>query len=686
MLRSLFFLLAVFSFFLLPAQENSTDSFTQISLPVVDSIPSSLNLKLKDTLKVAKDSLPAKKKFLGDKKEEIVIDTATIDMYRIFQNQKTRIVDTTLTIQKDYKFNYLRKDYFELLPFVNMGHAFNRLGHDFMDKPLRAQLGARSKHFVYTEKEETQYYQVPTPLTEMFFKTTLEQGQLADVVITVNTSPQFNFALNYRGMRSLGKYVNQRSSAEATKLSFTYKTKNNRYNAKAHYVSQLIGNQENGGITVDGVISFETGDPDFLERSVLPIRLRSAENTLSGKRSHFEHSYSLAQPKDSTSIQWTLGQSLTNETKFFAYEDSSNSGFFGERLNDTDANDWIKHAYLNHRIETALTAPYLGKVVLGLENYKSNYFFKEDLEEVVSIGPNEIEISPMYFNAQWNFKWKGFDWVSRFNKTLTANNLSDSFSTSARYTFSNDGYVLADFSFRNRMPDFNFVRYKSAYSEYNWYNPDLENEKIAALSLMLSHPFLGSLSGSLQRLENYTHYLQSAAPVDEESQLPIDQLLVSVQQAGAAMTYLKLRYEGHYTFFRKFALTNTAQYQKVQSNADVVALNVPEWNIRTTLSFSSHLYKKALFMQAGVTGTYFTKYLADAYNPLLGDFVRQSEVLIGDYPRIDVFVNAKIQQTRLYLKYEHLNSGFTGYNYFTAPNYPYRDGILRFGLVWNFFQ
>ncbi|HBK84363.1 MAG TPA: hypothetical protein DDZ41_12365, partial [Flavobacterium sp.] len=27
-----------------------------------------------------------------------------------------------------------------------------------------------------------------------------------------------------------------------------------------------------------------------------------------------------------------------------------------------------------------------------------------------------------------------------------------------------------------------------------------------------------------------------------------------------------------------------------------------------------------------------------------------------------------------------------GYNYYTAPNYPYRDFMVRFGLVWNFFQ
>lgn len=671
----------------LHGQEKILDSLPQNPIVVQDSISIRPPARINDSINTVRDSLSGKAKFLGDKeKKEVVVDTATIDMYRILQHQRSMAIDTSLTIQKDYVFNYLRKDYFELLPFVNMGHAFNRLGHDFIEKPLRAQLGARSKHYVYTETHDTRYYEVPTPLTEMFFKTTLEQGQLADVVIAVNTSPQFNFALNYRGMRSLGKYVNQRSNTEATKLSFTYKTKNERYKARAHYTAQLVENQENGGITADGIVSFQTGDPDFLERSVLPIRLRSAENTLNGKRSHFYHQYSLAQPKDSMGIQWTLGQSLTNETKFYAYNDSNKSSYFGERLNDAAVNDWVKHAYLNHRIETHLKAPFLGELRVGIENYKSQYFFRETTDEVVSTGPDEYEISPMYLNAQWNFTWKGFDWISSFNKTLSGTDLSDCFSTSARFTFPNKGYVLAKFDYRNRMPDFNFIRYKSAYTHYNWYNPNLENEKIAGLTLQLSHPVLGTISGNVQRLENYTHYLQSPTQIEEETQLPIDQFLVSVQQAGSVMTYLKVRYEGHYTFLKKFALTNTAQYQNVSSASDELALNVPEWNLRSTLSFSSDLFKKALFMQAGVTGTYFTKFTADTYNPLLGDFVRQNDIMIGDFPRVDVFVNAKIQQTRLYLKYEHLNASFTGYDYFSAPNYPYRDGILRFGLVWNFFQ
>ena len=77
----------------------------------------------------------------------------------------------------------------------------------------------------------------------------MEQGQLTDATITVNTSPQFNFAFAFRGMRSLGKYLNQRSANTAFRLSMTYQSLNERYKAKMHYVNQNHENQENGGIT-----------------------------------------------------------------------------------------------------------------------------------------------------------------------------------------------------------------------------------------------------------------------------------------------------------------------------------------------------------------------------------------------------------------------------------------------------
>ncbi len=50
--------------------------------------------------------------------------TLLIENYKFFLYKKTeKYVDTSLTIYKDYKFNFLRKDNFELLSFANVGHT-----------------------------------------------------------------------------------------------------------------------------------------------------------------------------------------------------------------------------------------------------------------------------------------------------------------------------------------------------------------------------------------------------------------------------------------------------------------------------------------------------------------------------------------------------------------------------------
>ena len=264
-------------------------------------------------------------------KDSIVRDSISIEMYTIYTvDRDSTYVDTTLTVQKEYKMNFLRKDYFELLPFSNTGHAFNKTGYDFTEKSLLSGLGANSKHYSYVEASEALYYQVPTPITELFFRTTFEQGQMAQTTIAVNLSPQFNFAFTYKGVRSLGKYVNLRSANERFEFSFKYQSLSTRYTLWGHYANQSIENQENGGINDKGVLLFETADPDFLDRSVLDVRIKTAQNILAGKRSFLDHHWNLVPPKDSVRTKLLIGHRFLNESRYYNYTDSGGSDHFGE--------------------------------------------------------------------------------------------------------------------------------------------------------------------------------------------------------------------------------------------------------------------------------------------------------------------------------------------------------------------
>jgi hypothetical protein len=209
--------------------------------------------------------------------------------------------------------------------------------------------------------------------------------------------------------------------------------------------------------------------------------------------------------------------------------------------------------------------------------------------------------------------------------------------------------------------------------DYNWSN-DFKNEKINTITANATTPWL---EGSLQLMTLKDHLYFTNMASDDAQQI------LSPEQYGNIINYVSVKLSKEIQF-GKFALDNTFLYQKTDQNDAV--LNVPEIVTRNTLYFSDHLFKKALFLQTGVTLNYFSSYFANDYNPVIGEFFVQNKKEIGNYPNLDFFVNAQIQRTRIYLKAEHFNSSFTGNNFYSAPNNPYRDFTIRFGLIWNFFN
>ena len=175
------------------------------SLLIKDSIPSQ---KI-DSLKLSDQDLKKKKPPKAKKKKRYrpyikSMDQITVSDYKILYLDETeRSVDTSLSLEAEFTSNFLRKDYFEYLTLPNMGEGFNKMGYDFHDQSFTPQMGARVKHFGYFEKEAVPYYEMPSAYTELFFKTTFQQGQHLDATLAINTSPKLNVAVSFKGFRSL---------------------------------------------------------------------------------------------------------------------------------------------------------------------------------------------------------------------------------------------------------------------------------------------------------------------------------------------------------------------------------------------------------------------------------------------------------------------------------------------------
>ena len=598
---------------------------------------------------------------------------AKIEDYLIISHENdTTFVDTTLTIQKEYKFNYLRKDNFGLMPFSNLGQTYNSLTYNFENTSLMPGFGAQARHFNYMEIEDINYYRVPTPLTELFFKTAFEQGQLADSFFTINTSPQFNFSIAYKGLRSLGKYQHILTSTGNFRFTSNYKTKNDRYNLRGHIVMQDLLNQENGGIQDSAVESFETGEEEFLDRSIFEVNFENAESILRGKRFHLEHNYKIIKVKDSLSKnKLSLGHVVSFEDKYFQFDQATaNTSFFGNAFKTSKLKDRATLENLYNQLQLNYSNNIIGDLQFNVTNNNYNYGY----DKVIVLNGNTIanRIKGDIFSAggKYHKQYKGFDLEGALGINISGDFDGNFVKAKATFKLNEDIAATASLNHSSQAPNYNTLLYQSNYISYNWQN-NFTNIETQRLAFNVKYKKLANLTLDYSTINDYVYFKE-----DETTNQ------VKPFQNNNSITYLRVKFENEIKV-GKFALNNTILYQNVQDNNNV--LNVPEITTRNTLYFSSHLFKKAMYLQTGVTLNYFTKYYMNDYSPLLAEFYVQNERELGDFPRLDFFINAKIRQTRIYLKAEHFNSAITGYNYYSAPNYPYRDFIVRFGLVWNFF-
>jgi hypothetical protein len=596
---------------------------------------------------------------------------ALITDYKIISHKNdTTFVDTTLTIQKEYKYNYLRKDNFNLISFSNIGQTYNTLSNDFKSTRLLPEFGARAKHFNFMEIEDTNYFYVPTPLTELMYKTAFEQGQLLDAFFTVNTSKQLNFSLAYKGLRSLGKYQHILTSTGNFRFTTNYKTKNNKYNLRAHIVMQDVFNQENGGLIDSDLENFESGDPEYLDRSIFDVSFENAENIIRGKRFHLDHSYTLINQKDSlTRNELKIHNILSVVDKYYQFEQSSQNDFFGDAFKSSSLFDKVTFDEFNGLAGVSYNNNTIGKLGFALNYTNYNYGYNRLVVLNESNIINRFKGDIISFKADYRKSFKNFDLSGELGSTISGDFTGNYLLAQINYNFNDKNSIQLQLNSNSRAPNYNFLLYQSDYINYNWQN-DFKNIRTNQFSAKLNSEKLLDLSVDFTTIDNYTYFQKNS----EEQVKPF--------QNSGTIIYLRVK-AGKELKYKNFALDNTIMYQNVQD--DNQSLNVPEIITRNTLYYSNHFFKKALFLQTGVIFNYFTKYNMNAYDPLLSEFYTQNNNQLGNFPRLDFFVNAKIRQTRIYLKAEHFNSSWTGYNYYSAPNYPYRDFIVRFGLVWNFF-
>ena len=609
----------------------------------------------------------------GDQKSTRLLKNldAKIEDYLIINHYgDTIIVDTSLTINKFHKINYLRNDNFELIPFSNTGHTYNNLSYNSTNSQLFPSFGSRAKHYSYMEIEDVNYYDMPTPFTELMYRSVFEQGQLLDALYSVNTNRQFNFTISRKGLRSLGNYQHFLTSTSNFKFSTNYNSKNKRYKLRTHYVSQKLFAEQNGGIRDEDILDFENGTDQFLDRSVFDPYFENADNELSGRRYYIDNSYNLSNQNDSIRTNsLVIGNTISYEKRYYKFNQSSANEYFGDSYNLSLIDDKSRLRSFLFKIGADYKTKKIGDFGVSLEynNHKYNFGNLDSLN--ISGFSNSIKYDGMIFSGSYLKSSDKFKINANFSSSIADNVSGNSLDGSLDYNLNDDINIKGNISLSSHQPNYNFSLFKSNYISYNWEN-NFENIENREFNVEFKSNKYFNLRLDYLDIKNYAYFTKNNLNVVKPFQ-HLDNINI-----------IKFRVSREFSI-NKFFFDNQIQYQKVSNGTGVI--NLPELIARNSIYFSSHLLDKAVFLQTGFSFSYFSKYYMNSYDPLLSEFYVQNSKKIGGFPLMDFFVNAKIQQTRLYFKLEHFNSSFTGYNFYSAPNYPYRDFSFRFGLVWNFF-
>lgn len=615
-------------------------------------------------------------------------------LIRDYQDYLTTF-DTTLTIRDNYEVNYLRKDEFGLLPFSNDGQTYNTLDFGIGQYQAFPEIGFEARQFAYQGVEDVRHYHVPTPTSELYYRSAIQQGQTLDALFTTNLSEQFNFFVGYKGMRSNGAYINQLTSNGNFKIGASFLSKNNRYRMQTHLAVQDISSQENGGIT-DPYL-FVASEDIYSNRERLNVFFRDAVSLYKGFRGYLQHRYNFVQTENNNALALkhtfryeyltnAFSQGNTNPINYFTNIDGTQpesnliENYYGNSFS-SQINDKVRNRNFYNQLALSYDNGKLGELSFGIEHFGYSYYYHSQVlgENSELLVPNSLNDDIISVVGTYRLRTPKVAADFSGRQAIIGNTLSELSGLFSYQPWENI-QVLAKYEFISKQPQLTQQLFQSNYVGYNWYNT-FNNEKINRLQANIQTPWL-NISADYQLLHDKVYFSLDNPPMDSQNR--VREIVISPQQYSKPINYLGIRLQKEFTF-GKFALDNTLLYQAVSQDENVV--NLPQFITRNSLYYSDYWFNRALFLQTGFTFQYFTKYYADGYMPIVGDFYTQNYTKIGNYPVVDFFFNAKIRTARVFLKVENLNQLLMKQNkHFSAPNYPYRDMTLRIGLIWNFFS
>ena len=611
--------------------------------------------------------------------DTLVIDSGFKDSLKVFkptiydytyrtQFSEKKIFDTAFTHDKTFIFSqYNNRDNFGRIQFANVGSGFNPLVFE-VDTEQNLSLLPTNKSYFIRGIKDVKYYDVKTPTTAFIYHNSARNGAVLRSTYTQNIGKEFNFAVEYTGLRSQGHYLNSLASNNEVLFSGHYLSKSGKYEAFAHFLHDNVNNQENGGIA--DVNLFLNGNSDFNNRENLLVNLNNSNSQFSYRRYYFSQEF---KPFASEKFPFKIRHTIFHQgNKYFYNQSSAEQYYFKDPLELYDYPESSKK-YSKNLSNTV-------SILFDKENFKLDAGVRHQMIKlgVGTAFPASLnfpeELSENRIGAVGNLVINLWDKVAlNSNLEFSSGKEFGSFIRSQnliRFEPIPDYFVNAKVNFQSASPSFNLLINPSVYKKFNYYFADPKNQSITEIGGDVNLKwFKSSVFANYFRIDNYTYVDAQSLPQQSSS-------AVNISQIGGEATFS----------YGKFHLNPKVLFQSAIGNKDL--LPMPNFVGRANVFYQTKAFKNAAEIQTGVKAYYFSKFASRDFSPVLNEFIlpNNNSYSIGGQPIVDVYFNLKVKRMFFFIEAQHLNTTLMKNNSFTAPYYPLYDFRLNLGIVWYLFS
>ena len=519
------------------------------------------------------------------------------------------------------------------------------------------KLSIFNKHYMFfSEQEDIYFVNSNIPIVDAQYILGNESEQNLSLYHSQSVSNRSGYAVSFLKRSHDGYYSNQSTNNNYFQFSFNNKSRDSTYNMKFGLKYQRLYNQLNGGLTNDS--NFINSNDFESNRKILNVNMQNSYATNRLFKSYINQNWILSSSKNDSTILNIKKISFNNSFQRCTrvYFDSLNPDLFLNNFYSTESThdslllDVFKSSIRYNIISNKDSI--IQNLNIGWDSeilsYKNKLIDTILTNQSLSLDFSKSEINNS-FRLGGNFYPLGYK-----NNNYEINFLYESFILKdKKFKISAD---LSEFR-----PVFEINNYQS--NHHFWDNKQFNNILFWNASAEISSG-LFSLKSQINQAYRPIYFSEYSEPSQFDSSLQVIQ---------SSLNYNLIK--------KKYNLLTEIVYQ-YQGGAQI--LQLPDWVGQVKFNYIFGNEKSNLKLSLGVNAKVFSSYALPRYSSELNQFTISNERIQPSYFMIDFLAKTQIKSVTVFLMVTHLNSGLTGFDYFSAFHFPIADRCLKFGLRWVF--